>query len=190
MNRHWILCIRLAKMVHEPMMNPSRTTGSAPGYVDDLRLYGFAPSLFGTKEGCSDQVIGDILSGWRYDLSAVSAEVRDDYTTHFSQCRHCRARQRLHRVVDLLLLSLFTVSAFAFLMATMIIHRGPWAQLPFAEVHMRHRFLAVTLQSVAVGGLLLSVLAWVLVAIATPAPGLISHTVQQRRLSHGRERFL
>ena len=172
------------------MMNPSRTTGSAPGYVDDLRDYGFACSLLGSKEGCSDQVIGDILSGWRYDLSAVTVEVRSDYTAHFAYCGHCRARQRLHRVVDLVLLSLFTASALAFLTATMILHRGPWAQLPFAELHMRHLSLAVTLQSVAVGGLLLSVLAWVLVAIATPAPGLITHTVQQRRLSHGCERFL
>ena len=177
-------------MMHELMMNPDRTTGVLPGYVDDVRAYGFAASLLGSKDGCSDQVIGDILSGWRYDLSAVTAEVRGDYTPHFVQCRHCRARQRLHRVVDLVLLSLFTVSAFAFLMATMIIHRGPWAQLPFAEVHMRHLSLALTLQSVAVGGLLLSVIAWVLVAIATPAPGLITQTVQQRRLSHGRERFL
>ena len=54
---------------------------------------------------------------------------------------------------------------------------------------MRHLSLALTLQSAAIGGLLISVLMWVLVAIATPAPGLISHTVQQRRL-HGRERAI
>ncbi len=190
LNRRWILCIRHTTMVHEPMTNPNRTTGAAPGYMTDLRTHGFAASLLGSREGCSDQVIGDILSGWRYDVSAVSPEVRGDYTPHFAQCRHCRARQRLHRVVDLLLLLLFTISGFAFLMATMIIHRGPWAQMEFAELHTRHISFAVTLQSVAIGGLLLSVLMWVLVAIATPAPGLISHTVQQRRLSHGRERFL
>lgn len=189
-NRRWLSRIRTTKMMHELMMNPDRTTGTLPGYVDDVRRYGAAASLLGSKQGCSDQVIGDILSGWRYDLSAVSEEVCGDYAPHFVQCRHCRARQRLHRVIDVVLLSVFTVSVFAFLAATMIIHRGPWAQLPFAEVHMRHLSLALTLQSVAVGGLLLSVVAWVLVAIATPAPGLISHTVQQRRLSHGRERFL
>ena len=176
--------------MYETMMNPETTSQAVPGYMEDLRAYGFTASLLGSKGGCCDQVMGDILSGWRYDLSAVTPEVRGDYTPHLAQCRHCRARQRLHRVVDFVLLLLFTVSAFAFLMATMIIHRGPWAQLPFAEVHMRHLSLAVTLQSVAVGGLLLSVCAWVLVAIATPAPGLISHTVQQRRLSHGRERFV
>jgi hypothetical protein len=158
------------------------------GYLEDVRAYGFAESMLGSDEGCSDQVVGDILSGWRYDLSAVSPEVRGDYVEHLEDCRHCRARQRLHRTVDFVLLSVFTLSAFAFLMATMIVHRGPWAQVEFAEVHMRGRSLALTLQSVAVGGLLLSVLMWVLVAIATPAPGLISHSVQQRRLSHGRER--
>jgi len=134
-------------------------------------------------------VVGQILSGWRYDLSAVSPEVRGAYVEHFVECRHCRARQRLHRTIDVVLLSLFTVSGFAFLLATMIIHRGPWAQVNFAQVHMRHLSLALTLQSVAIGGLLLSVLMWVLVAIATPAPGLISHTVQQRRLQ-GRERAI
>jgi hypothetical protein len=55
---------------------------------------------------------------------------------------------------------------------------------------MRHLSLALTLQSAAIGGLLISVLMWILVAIATPAPGLISHTVQQRRMSHGRERAI
>ena len=144
--------------------------------------------MLGSDEGCADQVVGDILSGWRYDLSGVTTEVRGAYVEHFEMCRHCRARQRLHRTVDFVLLSVFTLSAFAFLLATMIVYRGPWAQLQFAEVHMRGLSLALTLQSVAVGGLLLSVLMWVLVAIATPAPGLISHTVQQRRLSHGRER--
>ena len=166
----------------------SSTTNRPNGYLDDVRTYGFADSMLGSDEGCSDQVVGDILSSWRYDLSAISPEVRGDYVEHFQGCRHCRARQRLHRTIDFVLLSVFTLSALAFLMATMIVHRGPWAQVEFAEVHMRGRSLALTLQSVAVSGLLLSVLMWVLVAIATPAPGLISHTVQQRRLSHGRER--
>ncbi len=172
------------------MMNSNERSQSAPGgYVEDLRAYGFAASLLGSENGCSDQVVGDILSGWRYDLTAVSSEVRGAYVEHLEECRHCRARQRLHRTIDLVLLSVFTVSVFAFLLATMIVYRGPWAQVTFAELHMRHLSLALTLQSAAVGGLLFSVLLWVLVAIATPAPGLISQTVQQRRL-HGRERAI
>ncbi len=172
------------------MMNTSGTPQSEPGsYLRDLRAHGFAAALLGSDDGCTDQVVGDILSGWRYDLTAVSPEVRGAYLEHFAQCRHCRARQRLHRTIDLVLLSVFTVSVFIFLLATMILHRDPWAQVTFAEVHMRHLSLALTLQSVAVGGLLFSVLMWILVAIATPAPGLISHTVQQRRLQ-GRERVI
>jgi hypothetical protein len=130
----------------ERIMNSSEPKG----YVDDLRDYGFAEALLGTQDGCSDQVVGQILSGWRYDLSGVSPEVRGAYVEHFAECRHCRARQRVHRTIDVVLL---------------------------------------TLQTAAIGGLLLSVLMWVLVAIATPAPGLISHTVQQRRLQ-GRERAI
>jgi hypothetical protein len=170
----------------EATMNPTEPQS----YVDDLRRYGFSEALLGAEDGCSDQVVGDILSGWRYDLSAVSTEVRGAYVEHFVECRHCRARQRLHRTIDVVLLSLFTVSAFAFLLAPLIIHRGPWAQVSFAQLHMRQLSLALTLQTAAIAGLLVSVLMWVLVAIATPAPGLISHTVQQRRMSHGRERAI
>jgi hypothetical protein len=166
----------------EQMMNQEPT-----GYVHDLRAHGFAGSLLGSETGCCDQVVGDILSGWRYDVSSVSTEVLGVYETHLAECWHCRARQRLHRTIDVVLLSLFTLSAFAFLLATMIVHRGPLAQLTFAELHMRHLSMALTLQTAAVAGLIVSVLMWILVAIATPAPGLISHTVQQRRLSHGRE---
>lgn len=177
-------------MAVEHMMNSSSSSHEEPGsYLHDLRTQGFAASLLGGKAGCSDQVIGDILSSWRYDLTALSPEVRGAYLQHFSECAYCRARQRLHRTIDVVLLSVFTVSVFVFLAATMILHRGPWAQVTFAEVHMHRLSLALTLQSVAVGGLLFSLLMWVLVAIATPAPGLISHTVQQRRLQ-ARERVI
>jgi hypothetical protein len=169
-------------------MDQAMTEIEPKGYLEDLRAYGFAGALLGSEDGCRDQVVGDILSGWRYDLSAVSPEMRGAYSGHFAECRHCRARQRLHRTIDVVLLSVFTLSAFAFLLATMVIHRGPWAQVRFAELHMHHLSLALTMQSIAIGGLLVSVLMWVLVAIATPAPGLISNTVQQRRLSHGRTR--
>lgn len=172
------------------MMNPDATPETVQEtYLHDLRLHGFSASILGTRGGCTDRVVGDILSSWRYDLSALSPEVRGVYLQHFSECPYCRARQRLHRTIDLSLLSVFTVSAFVFLAATMILHRGPWAQVTFAQVHMRRLSLALTLQSIAVGGLLFSVLMWVLVAIATPAPGLISHTVQQRRLQ-ARERVI
>ena len=171
-------------------MNPETTPTEAQGtFVADVRTHGVYASVVGPRSGCNDRVVGDILSSWRYDLSALSPEVRGAYLQHFSECAYCRARQRLHRTVDVALLSLFTVSALVFLLATMILHREPWGQVTFAQVHMHRLSLALTLQSVAVGGLLVSVLMWVLVAIATPAPELISHTVQQRRLQ-ARERVI
>ena len=187
MNRDWILRTELTRMMCEPMIKPVTTT---PSYADDLSTHGFSVALLGTQQGCEDHVFGDILSGWRYDLSALSADRSGDFQEHIAECQHCRARQRLHRTIDVALMALFTLSAFAFLVATAIIHRGPWAQLTFAQVHMRHLSMAVTLQSVAVCGVFLSVLMWVLVAIATPAPGLISNTVQQRRALPGRWRDL
>lgn len=162
------------------------TNPEPKSYVQDLRTHGFSAAMLGSEDGCMDHVVGDILSGWRYDLSSVAQETRGVYEEHLQQCWHCRARQRLHRTVDVVLLSVFTLSAFAFLLATMIIHRGPWGQLTLTELHMHHLSFALNLQTLSVSGLLFSVLMWILVAIATPAPGLISNSVQQRR----RERVL
>jgi len=50
---------------------------------------------------CVDQVVGDILAGWRYDISGIAAEMRGDYEQHFAECVHCRSRQRLHRTIDI-----------------------------------------------------------------------------------------
>lgn len=163
------------------------STDKQVSFVQDLRQNGFSESLFGTERGCSDQAIGDILSGWRYDLSGVSAELISDYQGHLYECRHCRARQRLHRTIDLALMTLFTVSFFVFAAATMFIHHEPWAQLTFAQVHMRHLSLALTLQEVSVAGLVLSVLMWILVAVATPVPLLITNTLHER-FTHDNDR--
>jgi len=35
---------------------------------------------------CVDPVVGAILSGWRYDISALSPEMRTDYEQHLSDC--------------------------------------------------------------------------------------------------------
>ena len=80
-------------------------------------------------------------------------------------------------------MALFTVSAFAFLIATALLHREPWGQVPLAYVHARHITYALSLQTAAVIGLFVSVLAWIAVAISR-----ISSTVQQRRLAQGRNR--
>ena len=119
---------------------------------------------------CTDQVVGDILSGWRYDISGISPEMRVDYERHLEMCDHCRSRQRLHRTIDVVLIGISTVCILAFIFALAVIHRMQplhhWALV----MHLEHRYLVLTLQSAAALGLLVSLLSWVLVAITTPAP--------------------
>src|SRR5271154_196333 len=72
---------------------------------------------------CTDQVVGDILSGWRYDISGLSPAMRTDYEQHLSDCSHCRRQQRIARTIDVLLISVSTLSIAAFLLATVVIRR-------------------------------------------------------------------
>src|SRR6202000_349268 len=62
-----------------------------------------------TMTACTDQVVGDILSSWRYDISGISPEMRKDYESHFEECAHCRSRQRLHRTIDVALIGVRTL---------------------------------------------------------------------------------
>jgi hypothetical protein len=120
---------------------------------------------------CTDQVIGDILSSWRYDISGISPEMRVDYEQHLVECQHCRSRQRLHRTVDVVLIGVATVSMLVFLLALAVIHRvEPLRNWAVVNLQLHRIDLVLTLQAAAVVGLLVSALAWVLVAIATPAP--------------------
>ena len=107
---------------------------------------------------CTDRVVGNILAGWRYDISGLAPEMREDYERHFSECAHCRSRQRLHRGIDIALMVLATVSAFVFVLAFAVIR------------HFVPRQHALILEVAAMAGFLLSALVWLLVAIATPAP--------------------
>ena len=59
---------------------------------------------------CSDKVIGDILAGWRYDISGLSPAMRTDYEQHLSECNHCRRRQQIARTIDVLLISVSTTN--------------------------------------------------------------------------------
>ena len=106
---------------------------------------------------CTDRVIGKILAGWRYDISGLAPEMRGDYEAHLAECEHCRSRQRLHRGIDIGLMVLASASMIVFLLAYGVIrHYRP-----------SHAFW---LEIGALGGFLLSMLLWLLVAIATPAP--------------------
>jgi len=106
---------------------------------------------------CVEPIVGKILAGWRYDISGLAAEMRGDYEGHFSDCQHCRSRQQLHRIIDISLIVLASVSAAVFLLAFGVIrHFGP-----------RHAFW---LEVTALAGFALSALIWLIVAVATPAP--------------------
>src|SRR5579872_625687 len=106
---------------------------------------------------CVDPVVGKILAGWRYDISSLAPEMRGDYEAHFAACEHCRSRQRLHRIIDVSLIALASVSAGVFLLAFGVIHH-------FAPRH------SLILELIALGGFALSALIWLIVAVATPAP--------------------
>lgn len=120
---------------------------------------------------CTDQVIGDILSSWRYDISGISPEMRVDYEQHLVECQRCRSRQRLHRTVDVTLIGLATLSMIAFVLALAVIHHiEPLRNWAIVNLQLHQIDVVLTLQAAAVVGLLVSALAWILVAIATPAP--------------------
>lgn len=119
---------------------------------------------------CTDQVVGDILSSWRYDISGISPEMRVDYEEHFQACDQCRRRQRLHRTIDVALIGLSTLSILAFLLALAVIHRMQPLRDWVLVMHLDGRYVALTLQMAAMFGLLISLCSWVLVAVATPAP--------------------
>ena len=74
-------------------------------------------------ETCNDPVVGAILSGWRYDISGISPDLRVDYEAHLYNCAHCRKRQRVHRTWDVMLLAITTLSFAAFLLAAVVMHR-------------------------------------------------------------------
>jgi hypothetical protein len=136
------------------------------------------------KVRCIDPTVGDILSGWRYDISGLHSEMRTDYDDHLRTCRFCHSRQSLHRAIDVLLIGSTTVAIGAFILALIVLHHieplGDWVVLSL-QVHQMS--LVVSLERVAILGLLVSLLAWIVVAIITPAPVYLS---QQARALQGR----
>jgi len=139
---------------------------------------------------CTDHVVGAILSGWRYDISSLSPAMRTDYDQHLSECDHCRSKQRLHRTVDVLLISVSSLSILAFLLAAVIMHRvEAITHIDQLHLHLRHTAVYISLEAAALIGLLFSTLLWILVAIATPLPGFLGDLLQQRIPEDLRQRF-
>jgi len=83
--------------------------------------------------------------------------MRGDYEGHFASCHHCRSRQQMHRIIDVALIALASISAAVFLLAFGVIrHFGP----PYA----------FWLEIAALTGFALSAVIWLVVAMVTPAP--------------------
>ncbi len=140
---------------------------------------------------CTDPVIGDILAGWRYDISGLSPAMRTDYDHHLSECAQCRRRQHLARTIDVLLISVSSLSILAFLLAAAVLHRlEAIAHLGTSlHGHLYHTPITISLEATAIAGLVISLTLWVLVAIATPIPGLVADAIQ-RIPPHIRERIM
>jgi hypothetical protein len=97
--------------------------------------------------------------------------MRRDYEQHLVECAHCSSKQRLHRTVDVALIGLSTVSIAAFLFGLAVIHRvQPLQQWDLVNLHLWQMPIVLSLQAAAIAGLLFSLLTWLLVAVATPAP--------------------
>jgi hypothetical protein len=140
---------------------------------------------------CTDPLIGDILAGWRYDISGLSPAMRTDYDQHMTDCAHCRRRQHIARTIDVLLLSVSALSILAFLLAAAVLHRiEVIAHLGSSlHGHLHNTPITISLEAAAIAGLIVSVLLCILVAISTPIPGLVSEAVQQRIPQNIRERM-
>ncbi len=141
------------------------------------------------RSQCPDPVVGNILAGWRFDISGLSPAMRGDYEQHFDDCASCRRRQRVARTIDLLLISVSTLSLVAFLLAAVIIHRVEMiTHLGSIHLELHHTIIAISLEAVAIAGIGISALLWLLIAIATPLPGLVGSFVERRLPAEVRER--
>jgi hypothetical protein len=152
---------------------------------------------------CNDPVVGAILSGWRYDISSISPDLRVDYEAHLYGCGYCRGRQRLHRTVDVLLLAATSLSFAAFLLAALVMHRlEAISHISNVHLHLHGEGVAepcvfsripasvtISLQAVAIAGMFVSMLLWTLVTIATPIPSMVASLFRDRISPELRERL-
>src|SRR5260370_23650364 len=119
----------------------------------------------------TDKVMGDILAGWRYDISSLAPEMRGDYEQHLAEGATCHSRQVLHRTIDIGLMIVASVSAFMFLVA-------------FGAVRYFSPRHALVLELIALAGFLFFIVVWLFVAVATPAPVVVADVarIHARRL--------
>ena len=153
------------------------------------------------NEVCNDPVVGAILSGWRYDISGISPELRVDYEAHLYGCNYCRKRQRVHRTWDVMLLAITTLSFAAFLLAALVMHRveaiSHISNVQHLHLHDKKAAallriptsISISLETLAIIGMFISMLLWTLVTITTPIPNMISALFRERISPELRERL-
>ncbi|HEX4286551.1 MAG TPA: hypothetical protein VHZ28_15765 [Terracidiphilus sp.] len=124
---------------------------------------------------CNDPVVGAILASWRFDISGISPEMRKDYESHLADCPRCSARQKFHRSVDVTLLGLTALSVFFSIFAlAVLMHIKPLEHVAFNILALDTFDMYHMLVSAAIAGVCFSVIAFALVAMATPAPTYLS----------------
>jgi hypothetical protein len=133
------------------------------------------------RSRCNDVVVGAILASWRYDISGISPEMRRDYEGHLAECSHCSARQKFHRGLDVTLLALTALSVFfsVFALATLM-HIKPLEHVAFNILGLDKFDMYHMLVSAAIAGVCFSVIAFAMVAMATPAPTYLSGIAAER----------
>jgi len=126
-------------------------------------------------------VIGAILASWRYDISGISPQMRKDYEQHLAECPRCGARLKFHRSLDATLAVLTSLAVLFFLFALAVIkHIKPLEHVAFNVLGLDVVSMYQMLVSAAVAGVVFSLIAFLLVLTATPAPGYISDLASER----------
>jgi hypothetical protein len=134
-----------------------------------------------SAKACTDPIVGAILSGWRYDISSISPEMRTDYENHLAECVECRRRQAKARTIDVLLLLVTSLSIAAFVLAAGVLHRiEMFRDIPAVHMRLHQMPATISLWAVVIAGLVVSVILWILVAIATPVPSFLGDVVVKR----------
>ena len=134
-----------------------------------------------TRTKCTDRVAGAILASWRYDISGISPEMRKDYEQHFAECPHCSARQKFHRSLDVTLAVLTSLAVFFFRFALAVLkHIRPVEHMAFNVFGLDVADTYHMLVSAGIAGLCFSVIAFLLVLTATPAPSYLGGIAAER----------
>src|ERR1700692_1694750 len=124
---------------------------------------------------CNDHFVGAILASWRYDISGISPEMRRDYEQHFADCGHCRARLKFHRGLDVTLAVLTSLAVMFFIFALAVLqHIKPFEHVAFNVLGLDISSMYQMLVSAAIAGVCFSLIAFILVLTATPAPTYLS----------------